>query len=205
MMEEAGYRLLTLLLLIAAFSIGGYFRRKADRHAGPLRTSEGMRLVVVLRLLGLMAISPLLVYLIHPQWVSWARFSLPDWVRMVAVVVAIGTVPVIYWIFSTLGNNISPTEATRRGHTLVTHGPYRWVRHPLYTLGVVFYLSLSLVTALWWLPLASLPGFLMLVRRTRAEEASLIAAFGDEYRAYMQRTGRFLPGLRALGQGRMRL
>ena len=34
MMEEAGYRLLTLLLLIAAFSISGYFRRKADRHAG---------------------------------------------------------------------------------------------------------------------------------------------------------------------------
>ncbi|MFQ5946089.1 MAG: methyltransferase family protein [Anaerolineae bacterium] len=158
-----------------------------------------MRLVVVLRLLGLAAVSPLLLYLINPQWVSWARLSLPHWVRMAAAIVAIGTVPVIYWIFSTLGNSISPTEATREGHTLVTHGPYRWVRHPLYSVGVLFYLSLSLVTALWWLPLASLPALILLVRRTEAEEANLIAAFGDDYRGYMQQTGRFLPGVGASG------
>jgi protein-S-isoprenylcysteine O-methyltransferase Ste14 len=40
------------------------------------------------------------------------------------------------------------------------------------------------------------PGLLALIWRARFEEANLIARFGDEYRAYMQRTGRFLPKLR---------
>ena len=75
----------------------------------------------------------------------------------------------------------------------MTHGPYRWVRHPLYSVGMLLYGSLTLLTGLWWLGVGSLIPLAVLLWRTPREEARLIEAFGEEYRVYMRRTGRFLP------------
>lgn len=194
MTDEVFYCLLTFGLVAAVFSTSAYFRARAERQAGPLKTGEGRGLVVVLRLLGLVVVLPLLGYMVYPPWVAWARFALPDWVRWLAALIAIATVPLAYWTLTSLGSNISPTQATRQGHTLVTHGPYRWVRHPLYTTGLVFFVALNLLTGLWWLGAGMVLPIVILLR-TRVEEARLIEAFGDEYRAYMQSTGRFLPRL----------
>jgi protein-S-isoprenylcysteine O-methyltransferase Ste14 len=101
--------------------------------------------------------------------------------------------PLGYWVFSSLGNNISPTQATRHGHQLVTHGPYRFVRHPLYTTGTLAYLALSLITVKWWIIVALAPGLLFVLLRTPAEEDRLLETFGNDYGAYAQRTGRFVP------------
>lgn len=195
MLNEDLFRIVTALILIAAFVISGYFRSKADREGGRLNDPQGQRLVRVLRLLGLVAFLPLIGYLIYPAWVAWARFTLPDWVRWLAAVVAVSLLPVFVWIFVSLGPNISPTAATRQGHTLVTHGPYRWVRHPLYTSGLIMALALTLLTSLWWLPVAGLPPLIVLWWRTPKEEARLMETFGEAYREYMQRTGRFFPKL----------
>lgn len=83
---------------------------------------------------------------------------------------------------------------TREEHELVTGGPYRWVRHPLYAVGSSFFVSLSLVAANWFMGLSSLS---VLLVRLPKEEEKLIERFGDEYRQYMKRTGRLLPGLKA--------
>ncbi|RIL12128.1 isoprenylcysteine carboxylmethyltransferase family protein, partial [bacterium] len=82
---------------------------------------------------------------------------------------------------------------TRRHHTLVTTGPYRWVRHPLYSVGVLFMLGLSTLLGSWLIPVLAIPAMAGLMLRTPAEEAGLVARFGDGYRAYMARTGRYLP------------
>jgi protein-S-isoprenylcysteine O-methyltransferase Ste14 len=194
MNTETIFRILTALLLITAIAISGYFRRRADREGGQLRP-EGGGLLIVLRLLGLIVLLPLFGYLINPDWVAWARFPLPEPVRWAAAGVAFTLLPIIYWIFSSIGNNISPTQATREGHQLVTHGPYRWVRHPLYSAGFLLAVCLTLMTALWWLGVAMLLPLALLFRRTAKEEANLINTFGDAYREYMRRTGRFFPKL----------
>jgi protein-S-isoprenylcysteine O-methyltransferase Ste14 len=85
------------------------------------------------------------------------------------------------------------TSTTREEHELVTGRPYRWVRHPLYTVGSSFFASLSVVAANWFMGLASVVVLLMLLVRLPKEEEKLIERFGDEYRAYMERTGRLLP------------
>jgi len=197
MNTETIFRLITFLLLIAASTIGGYFRRKADREGGQMRSTEGQRLVVVLRLLGLIVILPLFGYLVNPDWVAWARFPLPDPVRWAAAAVAVALLPVLYWVFVSIGNNISPTQATRVNHQLVTHGPYRWVRHPLYSAGFVMAVCGTLITGLWWLAVTMLVPLTILFLRTSKEEARLIETFGNEYRDYMKRTGRFWPKLRS--------
>jgi len=194
MNTETIFRFITFLVLGAAFVISIYFRSRAEREGGRMKTNEGNRLVLVLRLLGLLTILPLFGYLIYPDWVAWARFPVPIWLRWLAAAVALSLIPVLYWIFASIGNNISPTQATRQGHQLVTHGPYRWVRHPLYTAGFVMAIALVLLTGLWWCAIAMiLPLAILLVFRTPIEEARLIETFGDEYRAYMKRTGRFIP------------
>lgn len=196
MTQDGIFRILTLVLLMAGFGISGYFRSKADREGGRLNQSN-KTVLIALRLLGLAVIWPLIAYLINPAWVDWARWPAPLWLRWAAVVVAFLAVPGIYWLFSSIGNNISPTHATRQDHQLITTGPYKWIRHPLYTFGFTFFLAISIVASLWWVTIGLLIPMAVLFWRTPQEEQNLIAEFGDEYRAYMKQTGRYFPRLRS--------
>lgn len=75
-------------------------------------------------------------------------------------------------------------------------GPYRWVRHPLYTTGGTLLIGVGLMAANWFILLFALLAvgltFLVVVP---LEEEALIARIGDAYREYMGRTGRLLPRL----------
>jgi protein-S-isoprenylcysteine O-methyltransferase Ste14 len=71
------------------------------------------------------------------------------------------------------------------------------VRHPFYTSFLVSIVAVGLVTANWFIALAGLLPWWLLVLRTRIEEEKLIERFGDEYRRYMERTGRFWPRFRS--------
>lgn len=195
MHPETVFRLIALVFIVTLFGASAYFRRRADREAGALRTSEGQRAVAVVRLFMLLAWLPVLAYFINPDWVAWARLPLPAAVRWLGVALAALALPLGYWVLSSLGRNISPTQATRHGHQLVTHGPYRFVRHPLYSVGLLAYTALALITGLWWILVGVLPAIVYLLWRTPHEEARLIETFGDAYRAYARRTGRFVPKL----------
>jgi protein-S-isoprenylcysteine O-methyltransferase Ste14 len=87
------------------------------------------------------------------------------------------------------------TVVTRKEHTLVTTGPYRYVRHPFYLAFFIAALGGSLIAANWFLLLASLLPIGFLVARTPIEEEKLIERFGNDYRQYMSATGRFFPKL----------
>ena len=101
----------------------------------------------------------------------------------------------IYWLFSSIGSGITPTSATRKNHQLVTSGPYRWVRHPLYTFGSSMFIALGLMADSWFIAALGILAFLAMAIRTPKEEANLIETFGDEYKEYMKRTGRYFPKL----------
>ena len=56
----------------------------------------------------------------------------------------------MYWVFSSLGDNVTPTVVTRSQLKLVTTGPYRWVRHPLYSVGFLSYVAFAVLAANWF-------------------------------------------------------
>lgn len=192
MIQENIFRWLTIGLLVCGMGIGFYFRLRSAREGGAYEES-GNWLIIVLRLIGLVVIWPLLAYVINPAWVVWAQWDVPDGLRLTAAAVAALMVPCIYWLFVAIGTNISPSHTLREGHQLITSGPYHWIRHPLYTFGFTFFLALSLLTALWWLLIGLFVPMMILMWRTPQEERNLIAEFGDDYVAYMERTGRYFP------------
>ena len=71
----------------------------------------------------------ILAYMIDPNWMAWSAIGVPAWLRWLAAFVGVAMVPIIYWVVSTIGKNISETFLTKDHHSLVTHGPYRWVRY----------------------------------------------------------------------------
>jgi protein-S-isoprenylcysteine O-methyltransferase Ste14 len=196
-MNENIFRIFATLILFTGVGISSYFRRKADQESGEKisRSVDGSAMMTMIRIGGLaLWLSPL-VYLINPHWMAWSKIGLPEWVRWLGVGIGILCVLGIYWLFSSIGSGITPTSATRKQHTLVTSGPYRWVRHPLYTVGASMFIAFGMVADNWFIAGLGVLTFILMAVRTPKEEANLIEKFGDEYREYMKRTGRFFPKL----------
>ena len=198
-MNENIFRVLAAVILFTCISISGYFRRKADRDTGEKipRKVDGTGLMTIIKVLGLVLWLTPLVYLLNPNWMAWSKIGLPDWIRWLGVAIGLLCVAMVYWLFSSIGSGISPTSATRKQHTLVTSGPYRWVRHPLYTVGSSMFIAFGMMADNWFIAALGVLAFIAMASRTPKEEANLIEKFGDEYREYMKRTGRYLPKLRS--------
>jgi len=196
-MNENIFRILAAVILFTGCSISIYYRMKADRDTGEKlsRSADGTTMMTVIRLGGLILWLSPLVYLINPNWMAWSKIGLPDSIRSLGLVIGLLCVAGIYWLFSSIGSGITPVSATRKEHRLSTSGPYRWVRHPLYTVGSSFIVSFGLMADNWFIMTLGILAFIAMAVRTPKEEANLIEKFGDEYRDYMKHTGRFFPKL----------
>jgi protein-S-isoprenylcysteine O-methyltransferase Ste14 len=193
--DDQPFRWILLAGFILFMPIGIYHRLKARTGEKLDRRQEGLFILITLRLIGVAGVAGLIAYLINPACMAWAAVPLPAWLRWTGVGLALIAGLLLVWMFRTLGRNLTDTVVTRKQHALVTTGPYRWVRHPFYSSAALVILGNSLVAANGFFFAAGCLMFLLLVIRTRKEEENLIARFGDDYRNYMQRTGRFVPRL----------
>lgn len=197
-MTDTIFRLLVLAMLVTALSITAYFRRKAQRAGGDKidRTQEGVPLMIVLRVAGLALWLSVFVYVINPDWIAFAALPVPDGLRWFGFVLGLIALPLMVWMFSSLGNNITDTVQTRATAQLVVRGPYQYIRHPLYSFGVLFFIGLMLMAANALIVFFGATALTLLILRTPTEETKLVEKFGESYRAYMKQTGRFIPRLR---------
>ncbi len=196
MENELTFRVITIVVFLALVVIGVYHRVRAARSGEKIsRREEGLPIMSLLRLFGFSAWIGLLIYMVNPRWMAWSTLSIPSWLPWVGAGLGIIALPLMYWMFSSLGKNVTDTVAIRKEHSLVTHGPYHWVRHPMYSSGFLLFFGFSLLTANWFIGVTAILGLIPLVVRTATEETKLIEEFGDEYCEYMKGTGRFLPRL----------
>lgn len=196
-MNENIFRILAALILFTSMGISIYFRRKADRDSGEKlsRKADGTVLMTVIKIGGLVLWLSPFVYLMYPRWMAWSKIGLPESVRWLGVGIGVLCVLGIYWLFSSIGTGITPVSATRKEHKLVTNGIYRYVRHPLYTIGSLLFIAFGMIADNWFIAALGVLAFIGMAIRTPKEEANLIEKFGDEYREYMKHTGRFFPKL----------
>lgn len=194
-MNENIFRILAAVILLTGMGISSYFRIKADKETGEKisRKVDGSVMMNFIKIGGLILWLSPFVYLINPNWMAWSKVGLPESIRWLGVGVGIIGVLGVYWLFSSIGSGITPTSETRKEHKLVTNGIYKYVRHPLYTFGSSLFISFGMMADNWFIALLGILAFIGMAIRTPKEEANLIEKFGDEYREYMKRTGRFLP------------
>ncbi|HSV05362.1 MAG TPA: methyltransferase [Candidatus Binatus sp.] len=116
-------------------------------------------------------------------------------VRLLGLVLGLYAAVILPWAAATLGRFLVPRAVVFPDHTLVVRGPFRLVRHPVYSGDLALWLGATLGTlnvlllVLWPLYLAGLSA------EASAEEELLAAKFGQAYRDYMARVARFVPTL----------
>ncbi len=185
-----------IALSLTFWAVGMYHRIRAAQSSDTLdRTKEGWATLIGMRLAGLITFGSTAAWLWNPVWFAWAAYPVRDWVRWIGVAGFTLSIAWLMWMFVCLGRNLTDTVMTRQNAHFVDYGPYRYVRNPMYLGILMIGPSLGLALGTLLLPLAAALMFAILVRRTRIEERYLIARFGDQYRIYMTRVGRFFPRL----------
>lgn len=195
MAVETLFRGIFLLVFLSAIVISGYHRKRARQTAGAIpRRAEGSPALLLRAAMGLMLFGSFLAYVFAPDWLAWSTLALPTWLRWAAAALAVSCLPLLWWVFESIGGNVSETVLTKSTHQLVTHGPYKWIRHPLYAFAFLEFLSLAFLASNWFLILLvgiGVAAFRFVV--IPKEEANLVRTFGDEYEAYRDRTGALIP------------
>ena len=202
MNHEAAFRAVLGMGFLAVVGVTLHHRIRSSASREKLdRRQEGLFMLATLRPAGLLLWLGVLAYLIDPIWMAWSALPIPGWFRWMGAGLFAAGAALLAWTLQGLGTNLTDTVVTRRAHTLVIRGPYRWVRHPFYDSMVVLVVATALICANWFVLATGAVVFVLLAVRSRTEEAMLLARFGEPYRAYRERTGRFVPRLRRTGPG----
>jgi protein-S-isoprenylcysteine O-methyltransferase Ste14 len=117
------------------------------------------------------------------------------WVRWLGLAVAAAGVILACWSRNVLGRNWSSVVQLKQEHDLIEYGPYRYIRHPIYTGLLLAFAGTALKVGDWRGLVAVAIVLVSFWRKLRLEERWLTEQFGPAYVAYMRRTKALLPGV----------
>lgn len=195
METETIFRVILPVLIIAfALHRGYYVKNYSKPEDATLKKREEGMLSKVAGLLGIVGFVATILFVINPDWLAFASLPFPDWVRWIGVAIALAGFALLQWAQATLGKNWSDTPRMMKEQSLITSGPYHFIRHPIYTaflliLGSTFFISANWLIGLTWIGMTALE----VASRIGFEESLMLEYFGDQYRIYMKQTGRLLP------------
>lgn len=197
---------ISFLILWALLSVVRiYFGRKTKTHDNLAGITEKLStatkdvskgFLIVTALITMIGGAGLILYLLAPPWWTWTRLPLGEWVQWLGIVVAIPSLFLLIWVHRHLDKQWSIALELAEDHKLITSGPYKRIRHPMY-LGIFIYTAGMILVSSDILVLLFF-GFTIWVnyRRIPEEEQMMIEEFGDEYRSYMKYSGKLLPPFR---------
>lgn len=187
---------MALPAIILAFAIhrGYYVRSHSQPEAATLKKREEGLTSKISGLLGLLGFLCMIVFLINPGWLAFANLLFPLWLRWVGFGVALAGFILLQWAQVTLGKSWSDTPRMMQEQTLITRGPYGFIRHPIYTAFILILGSPLLISANWLIGLTWFGMTLIeVISRIRFEEALMLEFFGNQYQEYMKKTGQLFP------------
>src|ERR1700730_7205812 len=124
----------------------------------------------------------------------WPQAVLPPWSIPTGVAIFVGGMVLRWYSIIYLGRFFTVNVAIAADHQLIDTGPYRFVRHPSYTGALLAFIGFALVMRNWAsVLLISVPIFFAFLYRIHVEERALLAALGDRYRVYSEKTKRLIP------------
>jgi protein-S-isoprenylcysteine O-methyltransferase Ste14 len=126
---------------------------------------------------------------LNPRMFTW------PWLRGLGYVVTVAGLVLSMWAQTCLGSNMFGGAGLYKRHRLITNGPYKWVRHPLYSGMLVSAMGLALVGLDVWFGLAVLIFLGSYALRIPAEDALLRKRFKANYDRYRASTPALVPRL----------
>jgi protein-S-isoprenylcysteine O-methyltransferase Ste14 len=180
------------LAFVAAFALRG--RPPADEPQAERRSDPSSRVGIALQ-----GVAYALVWAAHRQWFTpFAPVGAAGEAALAVLTaaLAVGSAWFVVAAAKELGKEWSLTARVLGEHRLVTGGPYRFVRHPIYTGMLGMLLATALAVGHWLaLPFAVFVYTLGTLIRVRAEERLLRETFGPRFEDYARRVAAFVPGL----------
>jgi protein-S-isoprenylcysteine O-methyltransferase Ste14 len=205
MNEDMVFLVLFFAIVFIGTGIRRYYSYKIEKNSQRLSVrkrvmemirAEGRIFAIIYFASSVYVIILLPLYLLFPSSLVLFQMPFPNWLRWFGIGFGFLSIPFLLWVHYVLDEEWSITLKLQTGHKLVTSGPYRRIRHPMYTALIMYELSWVLVSAsILFLVYYVITVILMIVRIPK-EERMMLENFGEEYRSYMKRTGRLLPYFR---------
>ncbi len=162
------------------------------------RTQTRERLSSRLRY-AVLAVAAAFAMFSHEVAYDWMRlrFLPPDpWIRDLGIAITAAGLLFAIWARSYLGGNWSGSVTVKVEHQLIRTGPYRWVRHPIYSGMIVAFIGTAIVRGQVRGIVAVVLLWISFTIKSRVEEQFMTATFGPEYEEYSRSTGAIVPRLR---------
>ncbi len=198
MNNEIVFRVLLALFGIFMMMIRIYYQKKVLPESKNTTIKGNPINLIPGAIAALTSIIFSLEYIIAPGTFRFAYlFAYPYWLRFLGMTLLVVGIILLGSSHHHLDRSFSSFVAMKEEQSFIDSGPYRYIRHPIYTAYFMNYIGGGLLASNVVLTIIPIIFFaLMIALRIGEEETMLVEEFGDEYRAYMKKTGRFLPFFR---------
>jgi len=179
---------------VVYLGIRHHFGRQVRGNVKVVRRVDALEKALLFVVIAGSLLTPMLYLFTH--WLSFADYGLPELAPWCGVAVMVAANWLFWRSHADLGLNWSVTLEIRKEHRVIKHGVYRSIRHPMYASIWLFGIAQGLLLQNWLAGWSAFVTFApMYFLRTPREERMMIEHFGQEYRDYMEQTGRVWPRL----------
>lgn len=197
-MLDSIFEILWLAGLVVGSVIRGIYAKRPKKDE--IAVDRNIRLEPLLLFLSSLGLIVLPLFYVFSPWLDFADYHLPAWAGWLGAAIFASALWLLWKAHADLGRNFLPSVQLKKEHALVTHGIFRYIRHPIYAAHGVWGIAQVLLLQNWIAGLSMLVFFLPLyLVRVPREEQMMLERFGEEYRMYMNQTGRVIPKFSNLG------
>ena len=190
-MFNSTFKIVYFVLFMVISTVRKYFTSKQAKKGMAKEKRTGLDIFFLI-INGIGMVIPLIY--VFTSKLDFANYYLPDWVGWLGVLIILDAAWLLFLSHRDLGRHWTISVGLREGHTLITTGIYKYLRHPMYAAHLVWAIGQILILHNW------IAGYSFIVTmlpfyfyRSRKEEEMLIEEFRDEYLEYKQKTGALFP------------
>jgi protein-S-isoprenylcysteine O-methyltransferase Ste14 len=187
-------KIIWMLGYVAWMAIRWPHHRRSRQTPVAARRQRTLDMVLMTCSTAGLGVVPILYVAVHAF--RFADYPFRPWQAWLGTAVLIAAMVLFRRTHRDLGRSWSVTLEVREEHRLITHGIYTRLRHPMYAAFWLWAVAQALLLPNWIAGLAGIVGFgTLFFGRVGHEERMMLETFGEEYRAYMGRTKRVVPGI----------